>query len=333
MKKFLPDYAKIEKIFLTSPINIRDTNLFLQEFKLLIQNIWSIISSQNKKIEIVVLCINEDAKKKTELLLGRELKVTYEIKSVADIWIRDYFSCGSLIDEKTKELSCLKAIYNPSYNSYFPQIDDACGIYLAYKYFENIEYLNLKLDGGNVICNEDYLFISEKLYTENIDLSKKEIDNYFKENFKQKLITLPCEKLDIVGHVDGILRFIDDKTICLPLYNSDFTLDNRYISKIRDKIYKELGLDYKIIYIPSYLSDELNNDNLFSSKGIYINYLRIENNIIFPSFENSQEYEKEINKIFKKAFPEINVVFSPCNSYSFEGGCLNCITNIKYKNS
>ena len=333
MKNYiLPDYSNsIDKIFLVSPINVRDEEGFINEFCLLIKLISNIIEH---KIKIIICCKDLESEEKTKKYIKsielniNSVEIEYFKIIVSDIWIRDYFSCGNII--QNKKLCSLKAIYNPSYNNYYSPIDDAAGIKLTQKYFDNYVFLPFKLDGGNIICNDEYIIISEKLYTENLNLSKKEIEGYFNQNFKQKLITIPTELLDVIGHTDSIVRFLDSRTLYLNIYDEDFRVDNRYAMQIRKLLQEKLGMKYKILMLPSYLSDEISEDNIFSAKGLFINFLRLENNLIIPSFKGLENYEREIKKILNKEFPSLNIYFSPCDNISSQGGCFNCITNIKY---
>lgn len=331
-KYILPDYTKkIDKIFLVSPF-VRGEKFF-NEFANLLELIISL-----KKGEIVLVSSSEEDKKKLENSLQEFFKmknelymlnfINYYIVRVLDVWIRDYFSCGNVL--YNNKILGIKGIYAPSYNSYSPYIDDAAGIKLMTNYYEDYITLPIKLDGGNLICNDEYIICSEKIYTENYNFSKKEIDEYFEKNFKQKLIVLPCEILDVIGHVDSIMRFLTPRLIVLSIYDSEYKADNRYVSKIREILLQKLGLDYEIIFLPSALSDDINDDNIFSAKGLFINFLRLDDCIIFPSFEGLEDYNREISEILRKKTDNLNIYFSPCDKYSFEGGCFNCITNVKF---
>ena len=92
---------------------------------------------------------------------------------------------------------------------------------------------------------------------------------------------------------------------------------------------EELGTDYEIVFLPSYLDDQINECNIFSARGIYINYFRFEDHIIFPSFENSKGYESEIVRMFNKR--DFYIHFSPLDKTALEGGCFNCISSVKFK--
>lgn len=323
MKTLIPDYSKIDTIFIVSPIGLRDEikEEIFQFIKILIK-----IAEDKDDKKIVVVCESEKALEKTQECLPSTEIISFVVCDVYDIWIRDYFISANY--KEGKELGGVKAIYSPSYNPY-SSLDDAAGSILARKYFENVFNIPIKLDGGNVILNKDYILCSEKIYTENYKIGKESIDDYFNKNFSQKLVTLPTETLDVIGHTDGILRFFDDSTILLPIYDSDYQTDNKYIMTVKKILMEKLGLNYSYIFIPSFLDDTINENNIFSARGIYINYFRFEDHIIFPSFSESKWYEMEIQKIFSKL--NIFVHFVPLDNTALAGGCLNCITNVKYK--
>ena len=333
--KLIPDYSKdIDTIFLVSPLNLR--NSCWEEFTEFLKVITNIIVEKNKGQKVVICCREEVLNQTQDLLFSlshfKELQdkeiLNFVGIEILDIWIRDYFSCANV--DMGKEIGILKAVYAPNYNDY-ASVDDAAGQCLAQLYFDKVLNIPLKLDGGNVITNSQYIFCSNKLYTENLAFSKKEIDTFFEETFEQKLITLPIEVLDVVGHTDCILRFLDDKTIALPIYDPEYRIDNRYVMTIKKILSEQLGFDYNFVFLPSYLDDGINDDNIFSAKGIFLNYFRFEDHIIFPKFENLEYYENKIAENMRKYAPNLKIHFSPCDNISFYGGAFNCISNIKYK--
>ena len=334
--KLIPDYSReVDTIFLVSPLNLR--NDCWEEFTKFLQIIVEIIIEKNKEQKVVICCRHEVLNQTQDLLFeieyfnklkNRENILQFINVEVLDIWIRDYFACANI--DLGEKIGILKAIYAPNYNS-LAAIDDAAGQHLAQLYFDKVLNIPLKLDGGNLISNSEYIFISEKIYSENINIGKVEIDNFFKENFEQKLIVLPTEALDVIGHTDCILRFLDDNTIVLPIYDSEYKIDNRYIMNVKRILSEKLGLKYNFVFLPNYLDDEINEDNIFSVKGIYLNFFRFEDHIIFPKFEDLEYYENRIMEDMRKYAPDIKIHFSPCDCIGFYGGGLHCISNIKYR--
>lgn len=329
--KLIPDYNReVDTVFLVSPLGLRDSAW--GDFVKFLRTILSIIKEKNKEQKIVICCYFDSVEKTESLLCEEGIKNNDTIRllslTVLDIWIRDYFSCANI--DLGGEIGVLKAVYAPNYNQ-LASVDDAAGQCLAQTFFDNVINILLKLDGGNVICNSEYIFISEKIYTENLGISKKEIDKFFEETFEQKLITLPTEVLDVVGHTDCILRFLDDKTIALPIYDSEYKIDNRYVMNIKRILSEKLGLNYKFVFLPSYLDDSINEDNIFSARGLFLNYFRFEDHIIFPEFQDLGYYQNRIIENMRKYAPDIKIHFSPCDDIAFYGGCFNCISNFKYR--
>lgn len=69
-----------------------------------------------------------------------------------------------------------------------------------------------------------------------------------------------------------------------------------------------------------------------SAKGIYINYARIGDILLFPQFELSED--KPALEKAKNLFTDCQVIPINCNEIAEEGGVLNCITwNIKTRKS
>ncbi|MDR0971202.1 MAG: agmatine deiminase family protein [Bacteroidales bacterium] len=334
--KLIPDYNReIDTIFLVSPLDLRDT--CWNEFTKFLQIIIEIIIKKNKEQKVVICCREKIYNKTKDLIFkipyfsklkNNEQIINFINVEILDIWIRDYFSCAN-IDLENK-VGVLKAIYAPNYNT-LASTDNEAGQYLAQHYFDKVLNIPFKLDGGNVISNSEYIFITESLYTENSNIEKKQINKFFEETFEQKLITLPVESLDVIGHTDSILRFLDDKTILLPIYDKKYKDDNRYINNITKILSEKLGLEYKFIFLPSYLDDKINEDNIYSAKGLFLNYFRFEDHIIFPCFEDLGDYQNKIIDIINKEAPNIKIHFTPCDEIAFLGGALHCISNLKYK--
>ena len=69
------------------------------------------------------------------------------------------------------------------------------------------------------------------------------------------------------------------------------------------------GLDYKFVFLPSYLDDSINEDNIFSARGLFLNYFRFEDHIIFPEFQDLGYYQNRIIENMRKYAPDIKNSF------------------------
>lgn len=333
--KLIPSYSKIKKLFLVFP-SMENRNNCQNEFIYFISTILKTINN----LKIIIVCDKnkidyiKDIFEKNSLKenVNKGLYIEFFESSVVDIWIRDFAFIGNgLINNK---INLLKSTYNPRYALETCLIDDTCGRKICEKYSPNdFKTIPFVLDGGNVVCNDNFIICTEELFIENYKyFSINEIKNYFEENFEQKLIILPKDPISPISHSDSIISFIDNKTVLLPSYpnSSEYRMDERYISEVYKILKENLPLDTEYIFIPSDLSDEI-NDCVFSDAYNYLNFLQLNNNIYMPSFIDGQDYEQEIIHIFRKKFPYLNLYFIPCNNIAKAGGLLHCISNTIYK--
>jgi agmatine deiminase len=132
---------------------------------------------------------------------------------------------------------------------------------------------------------------------------------------KLKIFFIPEQPNDFTGHADGMIRFIDDKTVLINNYKSES-------KKFRDAFeiaIRKTGLNYiKIPYNP------YNNDNDNQADGCYINYLQMENAVIIPTFGIKED--DSVVKQFEEIFTGQTIVTISSNEIANDGGVLNCIT-------
>ena len=185
----------------------------------------------------------------SKFYLNNNLLVESWITEVNDIWIRDWNFINTS-KENNREL--IKFFYDPSYG-YNTAIDNSAGMKALSRYSSNNtipKLIPFKLDGGNLISNGDYVLISNKLFSENYDFSKKEIESYFEKIFESKLITFDTDPLDIIGHSDSTVRFLDKETVILPIYNEEYKVENRYVNELYKILNKSLPIDTNYIFLP-----------------------------------------------------------------------------------
>lgn len=329
------DWRKIDKLFMVYP-SMRPS--LLSEFYGLIKCIAETIQYS---LELILIIDSEESKSNFELSIGAfenssllmsHLTINYWFIDTNDIWCRDYNPISIIEDN---QINLIKALYDPSYG-FNTSVDNNTGMKVVEHYLPNNnlipKLLPFKLDGGNVISNEDYVFISEKLFSENWNSTAKELINYFDKYFNTKLITIQVEPLDVIGHTDSLLRFLDDKTILLPSYPDDCRIENRNVNEIYAKIIKELPIDYQYIFLPCEISEEINDEEgVLSAAGNFLNYLRIGNNLYFPSFTGMDKEQKEIKRILRQYNKKLNIYFCKADLIARDGGVFNCITSAIYK--
>lgn len=228
-----------------------------------------------------------------------------------DIWAVDYMP----IQISTSKF--IQFIYEPDYLINDPTFihtlsdpDIICS-HLGIKTIKT----DIKADGGNFVRNSSKLIMTSKIFSENPDYPENKLLSTIESLLNLNLIIIPKEKNDLIGHSDGMVRFLDNDTVLMNDY-----------SKEKDTYYQELRMSLRnaglsIINLPY---NPYNNKNYLDATGLYINYLQLHDFIILPIFDLPED-ELAYN-IISDIFSDHTVIPLKSNEISKDGGVLNCIT-------
>jgi len=248
----------------------------------------------------------------------RENSIHYEfLKGTRDIWAVDYMPV-QLQKDKFFQFK-----YDPDY--------------LKYKKYENTksdgnaicESIDIKssksdivLDGGNVVRSANKVIMTNKVFSENPYIPEKQLILNLKSLFDvDKIVFIPVEKSDFIGHADGMVRFINEDKVFINKYSDK---DRKFERVLKDCLYNA-DLDWvEMPYNP------YKNDTNLSAKGIYINYLQMKDVIILPTFGLPED--DEALGIVKEYFKDYTISTINCEEIAAEGGVLNCISWDIFKN-
>lgn len=230
-----------------------------------------------------------------------------------DIWARDFMPI------QVSENKFIEYRYDPDYlqakkyrklKSYPDIICESIGL--------NTEKTDLIIDGGNIIKSKDCVILTDKVILENKDFYTKEsLVKKLKELFEiEKIVLIPWDKNEPYGHADGMIRFINEKSVLIQKYFDG------YDKVFKNKIFEELdkhGLSWEKM--------EFNVENEDENNWGYLNFLQTQNIILFPIFgidEDNQAFEQ-----MKKYYPEYSdgrILKINMGEIIENGGALNCIS-------
>lgn len=237
------------------------------------------------------------------------------IPGTKDIWARDYMP----IQNGAGEL--VKFDYKPDYLSskkYINLITDAKLVCkkLGYEVIEK----DLVLDGGNVVHYGNKIVVCDKVLAENKNKTKKEITRELRQALRvNNIVYIPTQENDLFGHADGIVRFIDSKTIIINRYRKE---DSKFEKELRTVLQK---LKLNIVELPY---NPYKNKSIIQANGVYINFLQMKGKIFFPVFGLKED--EEAIKLISSYFPKSKIYPIDSNEIANDGGVLNCISwNIK----
>jgi agmatine deiminase len=228
-----------------------------------------------------------------------------------DIWAVDYMPIQVRLDK------FVQFVYKPNYlqsKKWVKTISDVDSICNSIKL--NRIKSNIVLDGGNVIKSTDKVIMCDKIFLENPNYSRRQLSDKLRELFEvDKLYFIPQQPKDYTGHSDGMLRFLDNKTVIINDYSKEKPEFQRAFKIALDNA----GLDYiEIPYNP------YGNKTYSQANGSYINFLQMQNTVIIPTF-GIKEDEIAVRQ-FEQLFSGYQIATIDSNEVANNGGILNCIT-------
>lgn len=233
------------------------------------------------------------------------------LPSTKDIWVVDYMPIQVSLDK------FIQFVYNPDYLQSKKWIKSISNV-------ENIcNSINLNriksdivLDGGNVTKTTDKVIMCDKIFFENPNYERRQLSNKLRELFEvDELYFVPQQPKDFTGHADGMVRFLDNKTVIINDYSKEKPEFQRAFKIALDNA----GLDYiEIPYNP------YGNKTYEQANGVYINFLQMQNTVIIPTF-GIKEDDIAVRQ-FEQLFSGQQIATIDSNEVADNGGILNCIT-------
>jgi len=229
-----------------------------------------------------------------------------------DIWCRDYMPIpvapGRFVQFR----------YNPSYLKGYPHLRSEPAADL-FGLTCDCDKFPLVIVGGNIVRSADTAILTDKVYSENRRFRPPELRERLRTILEvQRVVIIPREPGDPIGHADGILRFIDQQTV---LVNDYRTIDPAYGRRLRAVLHRH-GL--RIVPFPYAPTNDLGPEGIPSAVGVYINFLLTAGILFCPIYGLPQD--QQALRLLKRCYPERRIVPVRCRRLAAQGGVLNCVT-------
>ena len=230
-----------------------------------------------------------------------------EILEAKDIWMRDFMPFlldgGHLVSYD----------YDPDY------LKDDKYNNLKTKIQPLKEHVNLVLDGGNFVRLGGKAIMTDKIFKENPSKTKTEVIKIIKQKCAlNELIIIPRQPYDMLGHSDGMVRWIDENSVLV----NDFSNESKSFNDRLIRSLKKYGLNIKFMKY---------GEGFFSKTrdwGAYLNFIKINGLLIVPVYGTDDDYV---------AIEQIKKIYSGCSVETINlseiielGGALHCITAEKF---
>lgn len=177
------------------------------------------------------------------------------------------------------------------------------------------------LDGGAIeVCGKKAI-ITETVLEDNPHYPREELTSCLKELLcLDELIVVPKEPDDDLGHLDGMVRFIDENHVLLNDYGSCYGLVGfgRKLQKIFEK------RNFSTTSMPFFPKSERGPDGLYKATGVYTNFLKLDDLVLAPAYgipEDSVAHDVLVN-----IFPGNEIIAVNCVGPAEDGGSLHCVT-------
>lgn len=236
---------------------------------------------------------------------GIETEYLPHSKSKKHVWARDYMPI------QLEEGRFLKYVYRPDYlkndKDYIPNYAG-----MIRKLGLNCKPTSLVIDGGNVVKWDDAVIMTDKVLKENPGYDEYGLRFRLEELFETDVVFIPWDRYEMFGHADGMVRFIDRRTVLLNNY-----LD--FDRSLRERIIRALDGHFEV--------KELQYDTPRCSiySWAYLNFLQIAGHIFVPGLGIEEDY-MALEQI-KQFYPDHRVLLVPdCLELVRDGGALNCVT-------
>ena len=197
---------------------------------------------------------------------------------------------------RTKRGQYISFRYEPSYLADDPQLRTNFKADIAPHFTLPVTYSNINLDGGNVVFSPSKAkaVITDRVFSENPEYDKNTLLLELENLLEAEIIIIPSLISDMTGHVDGVVRFVNENT----MIGNASPYKNGYEQKVKMSL-KKHGIS--CLDLPYFDSAGK------SAVGSYLNFLETDKHIFLPVFSDAQDETavKRATEIFEKKFPLI----------------------------
>lgn len=245
-------------------------------------------------------------------ILGRHGIPLRMIPGTRSIWCRDYLPI------QVSEDRFVQFRYAPDYlTGKYRHLRADGQIGSGLPYVKNCERSEIVLDGGNLVSWTDKVVVCEKVFAENPGQGPAElIQRLGSELGVDRVIVIPTEPGDVVGHADGVVRFYGGNSVLVNDYRG---FDPTYRRELLG-VLKGQGLSVtEVPYRPTLGKTR----GIPPATGCYLNYLRVAGLVVCPTYGMAED-----RVVMELLGNRLGVVVHglDCRDLALDGGAVHCVT-------
>jgi len=227
-----------------------------------------------------------------------------------DIWVRDF------LPVQAAPRRFVKFRYEPDYLRGFGHLRTGEEVCERLSFLGNLRHSSLRLDGGNMVSSRQVVILTDKAYRENRTWSRPGFRAALRATLGvARCLVIPAEPGDCFGHADGVVRFLDERSVVV---NDHSAQDPSYGRRLRE-ILTRAGLRVEVL---PYRPDTSVNDGVPSAVGNYLNFLQVGPLILVPAYGAPED--EPARRRLESLLPGAQVIPIPCAELAARGGVLHC---------
>ncbi len=250
-----------------------------------------------------------------------------------DTWIRDYGYISIKEDDQIKLLDFTFDGWGGKFEATFDNSVNRALYQRGYMGITPLESIDFVLEGGSIESDgHGTILTTSKCLcnpNRNSGLRKVEIEKNLNDYLGvERILWLDYGYLagdDTDSHIDTLARFVNPETIVYVKCsdNSDEHYEELCKMELQIKEFRtKEGKAYQLIPLPMTRAIYDKDKNRLPST--YANFLITNKALIYPSY--SDENDKKVGDIFKKLFPDREIIPINCLKLIEQGGSLHCST-------
>jgi agmatine deiminase len=260
--------------------------------------------------------------------------ITVRLSGMRNVWIRDWAPVP--VRARDGAVRLVKAKYRPRYlyrEEAMP--DDSAGRKLARVLNLPVVELPLVWDFGNLTHNGEGIgIVTERLLADNSGSYRREDIELLCGSMLglEKLVVVPEEPGDPTGHIDGMVRFLDERTAAVASYPDAYPEGKAFMDEVAVQVERELGEGFRVARIPNGVPPAREEEGIPSAFDNHLNFLRLGNTILLPVY-GIEEDGAAVASISRACIDITVSGIGPrhVDELSHRGGALSCISWVLFE--
>jgi agmatine deiminase len=181
---------------------------------------------------------------------------------------------------------------------------------------------NIVLDGGNVVKWSDKVIVTDKIFRENPGSDRQALLEELASLLEvERVIIIPVEPGDVLGHADGVVRFVDGQHVLVNDYSKMLCAYGRQLRAVL----RSAGLEcITVPYAPDLAWRPRAKYDIPPATGAYLNFVQTARVLSVPVYALGLD-DQAVNMI-AASFPAASVFPMNVCTLAKQGGAINCAT-------